>query len=152
MDVEGCNIYLGVFADLNQGADHNCTYNIELLPESPSLEAALAAHFSKLAAGHDPPQEADSWHISVDPLNADWLSKIKPIAANWFFGTSFSPRFREKIEEAFVEGFLEQIHRMARKGAAFMVHADSPRYENLWDDIAIVADGKTYLLHFGCSD
>ena len=154
MSIEKCNGFLEAMALLNEGVNCGPTYTVELLPEAPSLEEALALYFSSQSTSNVPEQPAQAWGIRIQPLDADWRLGLEKVIHGWFFDIEYSPVTKfDGVSRMVTAAFMDLLVKLIAGGAAFGVHVSPPMwYEMTWRDFAFDCGNKRYLLHFGISD
>ena len=151
------NKLLELVAFLNQGADHNCSYELIELPSAPTLNEALAAYFESIVNWRTKrPYPASDWHISVSPMSGTPSDALQSVVDKWFFQTLCSPQLgerREWVRKNVVSFVVEEMLEALGAVSVDEVLTSPPLwYEATWQDIALSCEQGRWLLHFGITD
>ncbi|MCA7988704.1 hypothetical protein [Burkholderia vietnamiensis] len=157
MKIDGLKKLLEFTALLNQGADHNCSYELIALPNALTLNEALAKYFESIVNwSTKKPHPASEWKISVSPTQGTPRDVLHAAVDQWVFQTRCSPELgqhrawaRKNIVSFVVDEILEALGELS----VDEVHTDPPLwYECTWQDVALSCTDGRWLLHFGITD
>lgn len=155
--LDSLNKLLELVGLLNQGADHNCSYELIELPNAPTLDGALAAYFESIVNWRTKrPHPASDWHISVSPMSGTPSEALQSVVDHWFFETHCSPQLGERrawVRKNVVSYVVQEILEVLGALSVDEVFTSPPLwYETTWQDIALSSEHGRWLLHFGITD
>ena len=153
----GLNKLLELVALLNQGADHNCSYELIELPSAPTLDGALATYFESIVNWRTKkPHPARDWHISAAPVTGTAKDALHAAVDRWFFETHCSPALgdkREWVRKNVVTFLVDEILDSIGEPSVDEILTSPPMwYEGTWQDFALSSNKGRWLLHFGITD
>lgn len=151
------NKLLELIALLNQGANHNCSYELIELPSAPTLDGALGSYFeSKIDWSTKRPHRARDWHISVEPILGTARDALRSVVDQWFFETHCSPTLGDRREFArknIVSFVVDEIIESIGEASVDEVRTRPPMwYDGTWQDLVLSSAQGRWLLHFGITD
>lgn len=154
---EGLNKLLELVALLNQGADHNCSYELIELPSAPTLDGALATYFESMINWRTKkPHPARDWQISVTPIPGAAKDALYSAVDRWFFETHCSPVLGDRqkwVRKNVVSFVVDEILDLIGDVSVDEVRTSPPMwYEGTWQDFALSSVHGRWLLHFGITD
>ena len=157
MTIDGANKLLELVALLNQGADHNCEYELIELPKAKTLDSALALYFESIINWKTKkPHRARDWHISLSPMPGATKDALHAVIDEWFFKTHCSPSLgdrREWTRKNVVTFVVDEILDIVGEPTVDEVRTSPPLfYGCTWEDIALSSARGHWLLHFGIDD
>jgi hypothetical protein len=158
VEITTINALLELCADLNEGSNHSCTFGVEVLAPSESLQAAVARHFESVYDFRTRrTHPAENWHIEIRPLQGEPVQVLSLALHAWVFETEFSPRLgddRTWVGRNITENLARKL--LAELGGDVLVHEvlTSPPawYEAHWRDLTISGANGRVLLHLGVTD
>lgn len=157
MKMDSLNKLLELVALLNQGANHNCSYELIELPSAPTLNGALAMYFESIVNWRTKTTHpASDWHISVSPMTGTTEDVLHSVVDQWFFQTHCSPQLGERrawVRNNVVSFVVEEILEALGDLSVVEVRTNPPLwYEGTWQDVALSCEHGRWLLHFGITD